>query len=47
MGDRRQGDRREPEKGVVRVKFSDAVICINCNNFSSSIYYNCIIKFTK
>lgn len=28
MGDRRQGDRREPEKGVVRVKFSDAVIYV-------------------
>lgn len=26
MGDRRQVDRRSPEKGVIKIKFSDAIL---------------------
>ena len=28
MADRRQGDRREPEKGVIKIQFKDAVIYV-------------------
>lgn len=28
MADRRQGDRREPEKGVIKIPFKDAVIYV-------------------
>ena len=29
MGDRRNGDRRAPEKGVIRIPFHDAIIYIS------------------